>query len=178
MAGGRSDWDSGVKEEKRRDDDGGKDKKGIFGGLIWNWEFALTRTNAWTGPRRVFLGWTPPCVCASVPVCLPPRRVKKTGFGECRSSVANLAKSERLGGERRQDFLFAASSQCDIKRRIPPTEAGKGHVLLLEIALRENCLCAVGLPVEQERWAKGVKLGWVASPLAAVSMLLASRCCQ
>lgn len=58
-------------------------------------------------PTRLF-GWTPPLsahLCRCVP--LPPRPLggSKTGFGECRSSVAKLAKSERLGGERRDKIL-------------------------------------------------------------------------
>lgn len=60
--------------------------------------FALKLKNAKTGLLYVCLGETPPCLCAGVS---PPLGGWKTGFGECRSSVAKLAKSERLGGERR-----------------------------------------------------------------------------
>lgn len=84
---------------KRRDDDGGKDKKGISCfklGICADTDERLKRdpdTFLWVEHRLVS---APLCRCVS-----PLGGSKKTGFGECRSSVANLAKSERLGGERR-----------------------------------------------------------------------------
>lgn len=102
MAGGRIDWDPGVKEEKRGTTTVGKTRRDFFFGFVL--EFALKQKNATTGLWHVCLGETPPCLCAGVP---PPLLGElKTGFGECRSSVAKLAKSERRGGETRDKVLL------------------------------------------------------------------------
>lgn len=89
-----------MKEEKGGTTTVGKTRTGF---LASSWGFALLRTNTpFDGtPTHLFGLNTVLCLRLSAGVSPPSAGQKKTGFGECRSSVANLAKSERLGGERR-----------------------------------------------------------------------------
>lgn len=108
---------------------------------------ALSWNLRWNGrtPKRdsetSFLG-EHRLVSAPLCRCVSPLGGSKTGFGECRSSVAKLAKSERLGGERRQDF--AVSSQCDINNGYPRLKAGKDYCWYLKLRFRKciKCLCS------------------------------------
>lgn len=58
--------------KKKRDDDGGKTRRDFLlrVGISAETEERSNRT------LTRLSGWTPPCLCASVPVCLPLRRVK------------------------------------------------------------------------------------------------------